>query len=109
MDCWRISRSHRLRGAGAFGATFSFGFEKKDVSFAISFSRLQPQQNAGPVSLRSRCVAALSLSVCRLYTGGHFWLNLRLPESCPAIKLAIKDLTIAMKTRSAKKAARPSI
>src|SRR5437879_9357460 len=61
MDCWRISRSHRLRGACTFGATFPFGFEKEDVSFAISFSRMQPQQSAAAVPLRSRCVAALSL------------------------------------------------
>src|SRR5207237_6674165 len=65
MDCWRISRSHRLRGARTFGTTFSSGFEKKDVSFAISFSRMQPQQDAAAISLRSRRVAALKPCVLK--------------------------------------------
>ena len=43
-----------------------------------------------------------------LYIGGPFWLNLRPPESYPAIKSAIKDRRSGMKTRSASKAARPS-
>src|SRR5438477_11243222 len=67
MDCWRISRSHWLRCAGAFGTTFLFGFEEKDVSFAISFSRLQPQQNAGIVPLRSGCVAALRATHSKIF------------------------------------------
>src|SRR6266478_9973614 len=65
MDCWRISRSHRLRGARTFGTTFSFGPEKENVSSAFSFSRLQHRQSAGAIPLGCRCIATLSVCVLR--------------------------------------------
>jgi len=61
---WIVGEFHDHTGFGVLArlaSHFHLDLKKKMFRSRFQFSRMQPQQSAGAVSLRSRCVAALSL------------------------------------------------